>query len=85
MLKMKTWYMVAFFLGAVFEVIAYVFRAVNTFEGYGHWTLVPFAIQAVFSPVAPSSLAASICMILGRIILLTEAEPLSMIRKRWLT
>ncbi|KAK7511914.1 RTA1 like protein-domain-containing protein [Phyllosticta citriasiana] len=85
MLKMKTWYMIAFFLGDVFEVTACVFRAVNTFEGYGHWTLVPFVIQAMFSLVAPSSQAASIYVILARVILLTEAEPLSMIRKRWLT
>ncbi|KAK7537028.1 RTA1 like protein-domain-containing protein [Phyllosticta citribraziliensis] len=85
MLKMRTWYMTAFIFGALFETVAYVFRAVNTFEDYGHWTLVPFILQAVLSLVAPSLLAASIYMILGRIILLTDAEPLSMMRKRWLT
>lgn len=67
------------------EVFAYVFRAINTFEDPGYWSKPPYIIQAVLSLVAPSLLAASIYMILGRVILLTDGEHLSLIRKRWLT
>ncbi|KAK8239599.1 RTA1 like protein-domain-containing protein [Phyllosticta capitalensis] len=85
MLKTRTWYMTAFIFGALFEVFTYVFRAINTFEDPGYWSKPPYIIQAVLSLVAPSLLAASIYMILGRVILLTDGEHLSLIRKRWLT
>lgn len=45
----------------------------------------PLSIQAVLVIVAPSLLAASIYMELGRIMILTGGEDLSPIRRSWLT
>jgi hypothetical protein len=42
-------------------------------------------MQTLLILIAPALMAASIYMILGRIILLTEAEHLALIRRRWLT
>lgn len=42
-------------------------------------------IQSVFLLVAPALFAASVYMVLGRIILLTDGESHSIIKKRWLT
>lgn len=49
------------------------------------WTLGPYLIQTLLLLVAPALFAASIYMVLGRIILLTEGERHSMIRQKWLT
>ena len=49
------------------------------------WTLGPYLIQALLLLVAPALFAASIHMALGRIILVTDGEALSLIKRRWLT
>ena len=50
-----------------------------------NWTLGPYIQQTLLLLVAPALFAASIYMVLGRIILLTDGEPHSFIRKKWLT
>lgn len=45
----------------------------------------PYIIQNIFLLIAPALMAASIYMILGRIILLTEGEHHAVIRRRWST
>jgi hypothetical protein len=50
-----------------------------------NWTLGPYIMQTLLLLVAPALYAASIYMILGRIILLTDGEHHSLISKRWLT
>lgn len=42
-------------------------------------------MQSVLILIAPALMAASIYMILGRIILLTEGEKYALIKRRWLT
>lgn len=42
-------------------------------------------MQTLLILVAPALFAASIYMVLGRIILLVDGEELSLIRKKWLT
>lgn len=49
------------------------------------WTIPTYTLQAILLLIAPALYAASIYMMLGRIILLTGGEELSIIRKRWLT
>ena len=44
-----------------------------------------FVIQGTFILVAPALFAASIYIILGRIILLTDGESHAIIKQRWLT
>lgn len=54
-------------------------------EDPGCWTLGPYIIQNVLLLIAPALMAASIYMILGRIIMLTDGETHALIKRRWLT
>ncbi|KAB2580534.1 putative rta1 domain protein [Lasiodiplodia theobromae] len=85
LIKHKTWYMLAFLIGGFFEVVGYIGRAASATEDNGKWTVGPYVIQSVFLLVAPALFAASIYMILGRIILLTDGESHAIIKRRWLT
>lgn len=49
------------------------------------WTLGPYIIQSTLLLVAPALFAATIYMILGRIILLVRGEHHSIIRLKFLT
>lgn len=73
-----------YLLNNVVEVIGYAGRAYSATQTPA-WELGPYIIQSLFPLVAPALLAASIYMILGRIILITDGEAHSLIRKRWLT
>lgn len=46
---------------------------------------MPYIIQSMFVLLAPALFAASIYMMLGRIILLADGETHSIIKQRWLT
>ncbi|KAJ5265828.1 hypothetical protein N7524_006846 [Penicillium chrysogenum] len=86
MLRGRTWFFIAFIFGGIFEVVGYTAlqRVVSSNE-YPNYTIPPLAIQAVLVLVAPSLLAASIYMELGRIMIVTGGEHLSPIRRSWLT
>jgi RTA1 like protein len=68
--------------GAAVEVIGYISRA-NAHDRTGK--LMPFVIQNFFILLAPALFAASIYMVLGRIIRAVRGENLSVIPVRWLT
>ncbi|KAF6825716.1 RTA1 domain protein [Colletotrichum musicola] len=85
MIRTKTWYLTAFIVAGFCEFIGYATRAKNTLEEPGCWTLMPYIIQNVLLLIAPALMAASIYMILGRIILLTDGESHALIRRKWLT
>ncbi|CAI4214103.1 unnamed protein product [Parascedosporium putredinis] len=67
------------------ETIGYAARASSAMEEEGCWQLGPYIIETTLILIAPAFMAASIYMILGRIILLTDGERHAMIRKKWLT
>ncbi|CAI7677044.1 unnamed protein product [Penicillium pancosmium] len=69
----------------VVEFIGFAGRASSGSQSAGCWTLTPYLIQSMFILLAPALFAASIYMILGRIILLVEGEALALIKRRWLT
>lgn len=74
-------YIALTFTSAV-QVIGYAARAAardKTDE------LLPFIIQSVFILVAPALFAASVYMVLGRVIVSIRGEAYSLIRVRWLT
>ncbi|KFA69644.1 hypothetical protein S40285_04042 [Stachybotrys chlorohalonatus IBT 40285] len=83
--RSKAWYLSALVVGGLAEVIGYVGRVLGAMEDPGCWTLGPFVMQACLILVGPAFMAASIYMILGRIILLTEGEHHALIKRRWLT
>ncbi|KAF7961088.1 hypothetical protein EAE96_000755 [Botrytis aclada] len=81
----RTWYFIPFVLGGLFEAIGYVGRLLSSRQDYGDWTLGPYIMQTLLILIAPAFFAASIYMVLGRIIVLTDGEKYSIIRARWLT
>ncbi|KAM5347655.1 hypothetical protein ACJ41O_007479 [Fusarium nematophilum] len=83
--KTRTWYLIALVLGGLCEIIGYIGRVVGAKEDVGCWTMGPFVVQSLLILIAPALMAASIYMILGRIILLTDGEKYALIKRRWLT
>lgn len=80
----RTWYFIPFILGCLFEVVGYLGRAMSSNE-YPDFTKNPYIIQSILLLLGPTLFAASIYMILGRLVVLLEADSYSMIRPRWLT
>ncbi|OJJ06437.1 hypothetical protein ASPVEDRAFT_875356 [Aspergillus versicolor CBS 583.65] len=80
----RTWFFIPFICGGIFEFVGYIARAISSNQ-YPDYKMGPLSIQAVLVIVAPSLLAASIYMELGRIMILTGGEDLSLIRRSWLT
>lgn len=67
------------------ELIGFAARAASASQEPGCWTLGPYILQSIFILLPPALFAASIYMILGRIILLADGEKYSLIRRQWLT
>ncbi|KAL5313150.1 hypothetical protein ACEPPN_018883 [Leptodophora sp. 'Broadleaf-Isolate-01'] len=82
--RTRTWYFTALVLGGIMEAIGYVGRILSSRQS-PNWTLGPFIIQAMLLLIAPALFAASIYMILGRIVLALDGEKHCLIKKKWLT
>jgi hypothetical protein len=67
------------------EFIGYAARAGSSRQEPGHYRLMPFVIQNTYILVAPALFAATIYMILGRVIRLTEGKSHSIINPGRLT
>ncbi|PUU82154.1 putative RTM1-like protein [Tuber borchii] len=80
--RAKTWYFIPLVVGALMEGGGYVARAISHHD---RWVLMPYLIQSLLLLIAPAVYAASIYMILGRLITTIEADHHSMIRPTWLT
>lgn len=66
------------------ECIGYVGRILSSRQS-PNWTKGPFIIQSLFILIAPALVAASIYMILARIIVAVDGEKHSLIKRKWLT
>jgi hypothetical protein len=80
----RAWFFFPMIIGGILECIGYVAR-VKSAQETPDWTEGPYIVQALTILVAPALVAATIYMILGRIILATDGEAFSLIRKKWLT
>ncbi|KAF1345397.1 RTA1 like protein-domain-containing protein [Delphinella strobiligena] len=80
--KLKAKYFIPFVIGCIFECFGYVGRAWSHSEPT---KLSPFIMQSILILVAPALFAASIYMVLGRIIRLLHADNISIIKPKWLT
>ncbi|KAM0123675.1 hypothetical protein ACHAO1_011242 [Botrytis cinerea] len=80
----RTWFMIPFIVGGLFQCIGYIGRAISHTQT-PDWTLVPYLIQTLLLLVAPALFAASIYMELSRIIILADGESRAMLKKKWLT
>ena len=81
----RTWFMFPFILGGICEIIGYIARAISASENPGPYSQTPFVVQTITIIVAPTLLAASIYMLLGRIVLMLHADERLFIRRTWLT
>ncbi|KAL9073144.1 MAG: hypothetical protein Q9157_004857 [Trypethelium eluteriae] len=81
MFRSRTWYCIAFATGGIFEFIGYVGRI---FAHDRTGAIMPYVIQSVFILLAPALFAASMYMVLGRIIRCVRGEKYSIIRVSWL-
>ena len=68
----------------VVEIVGYIGRALSSKQS-PIWTLGPYIVQTLCLLLAPALLAASIYMLLGRIILVLQAESHAIVKKKWLT
>ncbi|KAI9042435.1 RTA1 domain-containing protein [Aspergillus affinis] len=73
-----------FIIGGLCETIGYVGRILNSRET-PDWTTGPYIMQTLLLLVAPALFAASIYMILGRLIQFVDGDSRSIIRGRWIT
>ncbi|GAO50150.1 hypothetical protein G7K_4284-t1 [Saitoella complicata NRRL Y-17804] len=81
----RAWYLLPLVVGAFFEVIGYAARSSSTQKPYGTGAMMPYIIQSLFILLAPSLFAATIYMLLGRLIIALKAQKLSLVPVRWLT
>ncbi|CAK1362649.1 unnamed protein product [Cercospora beticola] len=81
-IRSRTWYLIPFLIGGFCEIVGYIGRAISSQD---QWALGPYIMQTMTLLIAPAFCAASIYMTLGRIILATNGERFSIVRKQWLT
>ncbi|KAH8782680.1 RTA1 like protein-domain-containing protein [Diaporthe sp. PMI_573] len=80
--KARAFYFTAFTIGGIFQTIGYAGRI---WSHYDQFSVGGFATQAILILIAPALFAASIYMILGRIIRTVKGEHLSLIPVQWVT
>ncbi|KAK4244827.1 RTA1 like protein [Corynascus novoguineensis] len=84
LVRRRTWYFIPFVIGCLFEAVGYVGRIVAAQEA-PDFTLTPYIVQSLLILLGPALLAASIYMILARLIRLLEAEEYALVRTTWMT
>jgi hypothetical protein len=82
LVKNKTWFCIPFVVGGLFETIGYAARAAAHNDTV---STTPYIIQSTLILVAPILFAASVYMILGRLILRTDSASYSIIRANRVT
>ncbi|KAI3392259.1 hypothetical protein diail_5947 [Diaporthe ilicicola] len=83
MFRFRQWFYIPFILGCIFEAVGYIGFALAHDKTN---VLLPYIIQSIFILVAPALFAATIYMILGRLIVRVPSGPsCSLIRPSWLT
>ncbi|ETS77400.1 hypothetical protein PFICI_11274 [Pestalotiopsis fici W106-1] len=80
--RLRVWYFTVLVLGGCLEIAGYICRFLAHDNASN---LILFVIQTLTILVAPALFAASIYMVLGRLIILLRAEAHSPIRPAWLT
>ncbi|KAF2261255.1 RTA1-domain-containing protein [Lojkania enalia] len=80
--KTRAFFCIVFTIGGLFEIVGYCARAVAKDRTE---QLMPYVIQSLFILLAPALFAASVYMVLGRLIRCLRTESLSIVPARWLT
>ncbi|EAL89024.1 hypothetical protein KXW98_007644 [Aspergillus fumigatus] len=82
--RRRTWFFIPFVIGGFFEWVGYLGRILSSQES-PNWSMGPYIQQTLLLLLAPALFAASVYMMLGRIVVLLDAEHLCIIKKKWLT
>lgn len=82
--RKRTWYLIPFLIGAIFELVGYGARTTNASQT-PNWSKTLYIIETLLLLLGPALFAASIYMVLGRIIRLLDAEHLSWVPTKRLT
>jgi hypothetical protein len=75
-------FLIPLIIGGFFEIGGYIARAL---AHNNQTSLSIYVVQVILLLVAPALFAASIYMVLGRLILVTQGESMAPIRAKWLT
>ncbi|KAI8932678.1 hypothetical protein NX059_010172 [Plenodomus lindquistii] len=78
----RTWYCIPLVIGAVCETVGYAARAAAHSDTLAK---TPYIIQSTLLLLAPILFAASVYMILGRLMMRTESTDLAIVRAKWVT
>ncbi|KAK4033604.1 RTA1 like protein-domain-containing protein [Parachaetomium inaequale] len=84
LVRKRTWYFIPFVIACLFETVGYIGRAIAAQEA-PDFSLNVYIIQTLLILLGPALLAASIYMILGRLIRMLGAEEYALIRTNWMT
>lgn len=82
MFRKRVWYFIPFFIGVAFEFLGFAIRLASRNDP-GDIPL--YAMQMLFVLLAPALFAASIYMILGRMLVFYRAHFASIVSVRWMT
>ncbi|KAJ5753216.1 hypothetical protein N7520_010133 [Penicillium odoratum] len=82
LIKARCWYFIPFVIGGIFQIIGYLCRIIahNDLS-----SVTIYALQSVMTLLAPTLYAASIYMVLGRLVSYLHAEHLSLVPVKWMT
>ncbi|KAM0326189.1 hypothetical protein ACHAQA_006786 [Verticillium albo-atrum] len=80
--RRRVFYFIPLVIGGILEVAGYAGRFLGSSDTSA---LTPFIIQTLFLLIAPALFAASIYMVLGRLVVLLRAQSQSPIRPSWMT
>lgn len=84
LIKKRTWYFIPFIIGCLFESVGYVGRALAAKQA-PNFTTNPYIIQSLLILLGPTLMAASIYMVLGRLVVILHGEKHTLIRPKWIT
>lgn len=84
LIRRRTWYFVVLMIGILTETLRCLARFANECQT-PDYTLGAFIAQSLLILIAPGFVAATLYMTFRRIILATDGEKYSFIKRRWLT
>jgi len=80
--RSRSWYFIALIVGGFFEWVGYVGRALSS---HNQWLLSYYIMQAALLLVAPALFAASVYMMLGKIMVMVDGQKYSILPMFWVT
>ncbi|KAK5688040.1 hypothetical protein LTS10_000018 [Elasticomyces elasticus] len=84
MYRRRTWFMIPFVLGGIFETFGFIGRTLSATEQF-YYTPGPYVTQYTLLLIAPALHTASIYVVLARIVAMVKGEEMLFIRRAWFT